>query len=412
MNLSRAINIYDLQRLAKNHLPSMVYDYIEGGCDDECGLVVNEESYRQHRLLPRYLVDVSEPKLGASFGGVPYTLPYGISPTGSAAVARPGIDLMLAAEAAAANVPFILSCVANASIENVMKVAPANTWFQIYGLKDFAVTEDMVRRAIDADVKTLVFSVDVPVSPNRERNRRSGFGLPVRMTPTMISEALTHPRWTTNYVASRGFPLVEGWRKYAGANTSAHDVAVLVSRLFPSGSNTWETLDRLRKLWPHKLLIKGIMHPGDAVQAIKSGADGIIISNHGGRQLDRAPSPLDVLPAIRSAIGSQAELALDGGIRRGSDIVIAMCLGADFVFSGRPTLYGGAAAGRAGVKKALEIFKFELSVVLAQIGCDDVTKLNADYILSPTRAELDGDGGSSPEHEAPHRLASPARHER
>ncbi|HEY1721534.1 MAG TPA: alpha-hydroxy acid oxidase [Magnetospirillaceae bacterium] len=386
MSLDRAINIADLQHLAKKRLPRMTYDYIEGGCDDELGLVENEAAFNRYRLIPRYLVDVSERDLTAPLAGRTFAMPFGIAPTGNAGMFRHDADRLLATEAAAGNVPFILSGASNASIEEVMKVAPDHAWFQLYGTRSFATSEDLIRRAADLGVQTLVLSVDVPTHSNRERNRRSGFVHPLKITPSMVIQALMHPGWTLDYFGHGGLPFMGNFRPYAGKDASPARVADLFVEQFPAPTLTWTFLEQVRRLWPRQLFVKGIMHPDDAIHSVEVGADGIIVSNHGGRQLDRAQSPLDALPAIHAAVGERAEIALDGGIRRGSDIAIALCLGARFVFSGRATLYGAAAAGRPGIKKALDIFAREFALILAQIGCPKTTNLNPQFIARGNEA--------------------------
>jgi (S)-mandelate dehydrogenase len=385
MTLDHAISIPDLQRLAKKRLPRMTYDYIEGGCDDEVGLTEYEDAFRAYRLLPRYLVDVSQRDITATVAGHTFDMPLGIAPTGNAGMFRHDADRLLAAEAVAANVPFILSGASNTSIEDVMKIAPDHTWFQLYGTRDMKMSEDMIRRAMDLGVKVLVLSVDVPVHSNRERNRRSGFTHPLKVTPSMIFQAVTHPGWTLDYFGHGGLPYMGNFRPYAVANASSSEVADLFVEQFPAADLTWAFLDRVRSLWPRKLFVKGILHPDDAIRAIEMGADGIIVSNHGGRQLDRAPSSLDAFPGIDAAVGDKVEVMLDGGIRRGSDIVIARCLGARFVFVGRPMLYGAVAGGRAGIKKAFEIFSSELRTILGQIGCPRVDDLGPKFLMHARR---------------------------
>ena len=356
MILDRALSIADLRRLAAKRLPRMTYDYIEGGCDDEAALTENEAAFSNYRLMPRYLVDVSRKDMSATVAGQTFAMPLGIAPTGNAGMFRHDADRLLAAAAAAANVPFILSGASNASIEDVMRVAPDHTWFQLYGTRDPNMADDMIRRAADLGVKVLVLSVDVPAHSNRQRNRRSGFAHPLKITPAMILQALSRPGWTLEYFGHGGLPYMGNFRPYAAVDASPSEVADLFVEQFPAAGLTWPFVERVRRLWPRKLFVKGILHPADAVRAVEMGADGIIVSNHGGRQLDRAPAPLDAFPAVHAAVGEKADVVLDGGIRRGSDIVIARCLGAKFVFAGRPTLYGAAVGGGAGIRKALDIF--------------------------------------------------------
>ncbi|MGD0564307.1 MAG: alpha-hydroxy acid oxidase [Roseiarcus sp.] len=381
MSLDRAVSIADLRRTAGKRLPRMAYDYIEGGCDDELGLTESEAAFGNYRLAPRYLVDVSQIDMTAKAAGQTFSIPLGIAPTGNAGMFRHDADRLLAIEAAAANVPFILSSASNASIEEIAKVAPEHTWFQLYGARDLKISEDMIRRAVGLGVKALVLSVDVPAHSNRERNRRNGFAHPLKVTPSMIFQAITHPAWAWEYFGNGGLPYMGNFRPYAAAKASPSDVADFFVGQFPSPGLTWGFLEMVRRQWPRKLFVKGVLHPEDAIRAVEIGADGIIVSNHGGRQLDRAISSLDAFPFIHAAVGKKVEVMLDGGIRRGSDIVIARCLGARFVFCARPMLYGATAGGRAGIKKALDIFAYEFELILAQIGCPNAESLGPQFLM-------------------------------
>ena len=384
MDLGKVINVDDIRRLARRRLPRMAYDFIEGGCDDELGLRENEAAFGAYRLLPRYLVDVSKIELGTTLIGQRFALPIGIAPTGAAGLFRHDGDRELARAGAAANVPFVMSANSNGSLEEAAAVAPEHTWYQLYGTQDNSINMDKVRRAADAGLKALVVSVDVPVHSNRERNRRSGFALSWRVTPSMMMQAALHPGWTLEYFRNGGLPPMKNYSPYAnGADAAA--VSALFTKVFPAPALTWSFLEEMRRLWPRKLFVKGILHPEDAARAVAAGADGIMVSNHGGRQLDRAPAPIDVLPAIRKAVGDDIEVTLDGGVRRGADVVTALCLGADAVFIGRPALYGATVAGAAGVKKVLDILATELATVLAQIGCSDVKDLGPQFVMHPDR---------------------------
>ncbi|NKJ48525.1 alpha-hydroxy-acid oxidizing enzyme [Burkholderia sp. SG-MS1] len=375
MNIEKAVNFDDLRTQAKRKLPRIAFDFIEGGADDEFCLARNRDAFRRFRLLPRYLVDVTTRDQSCTLLGRTYSSPFGISPTGLAGLFRPHADLMLAAEAAAANIPYLMSSASTDSIEEAAQIAPHNTWFQIYGTRNETINDDLVRRARDAALETLVLSIDIPVNSNRERNRRNGFTRPLKMTPAIVFEAMGHPVWVIRYLRSGGMPMMKNWANYAPPGARAGDVADLYGTLTPAPAMTWRSLDRIRSLWPGKLVVKGILHPQDAVMAMHAGVDGIIVSNHGGRQLDSAPSPVEMLPSIRAAVGERVELMLDSGVRRGSDIVTAICLGARAVTFGRPTLYGAAAGGRAGVKKAIDIMRREVDTVMAQIGCTSLSQL-------------------------------------
>jgi (S)-mandelate dehydrogenase len=383
MKLQSAINLEDLRLMARRKLPRIAFDFIDGGADDELCLARNRAAFSQYRLLPRYLRDVRQRDQSVNLFGRRYASPIGISPTGLAGLFRPDADLMLAAAARAADVPFLLSSAANASLEDAMPIAPEHVWFQMYCTSDTAINADLVARALKAKVRVLVVSVDVPVNSNRERNRRNGFSRPFRMTAGVALEALGHPMWVLRYLKTGGIPMMRNWLPYAPAGAGADQVADMYGTLTPAPMVDWDHIRRIRAVWTGPLLLKGLMHPEDARTAVGLGVDGLVISNHGGRQLDAAPSPLEMLPAMRAAVGPDVQIMLDSGVRRGSDAVIARCLGADSVIFGRPTLYGVAAAGQAGAARALQIMRTEIDQVLAQIGSTAFEGLNADNLWRP-----------------------------
>ena len=373
-----AINIEDLRQLARRRIARIVFDYIDGGVEDEAGLLRNREAFSRWRLVPHYLQDISRCQQTASLFGRDYASPFGIAPTGLAAFARPGADVLLAQAAAEANVPFIMSGAATASIEQVMAVAPRHTWFQLYVSRETAVTEDLIRRAAAAGVETLVLTVDVPVHSKRERDWRNGFVPPVKPSLSCVLDMLRHPRWLAGLLR-HGLPRFENWAPYAGDKASARDIAAYFTSQIPF-TQTWFDLERIRRLWAGKLVLKGVLAPTDALRALDCGVDGVIISNHGARQLDCAPAALEMLPAIRAAVAGQMAVMLDGGIRRGSDILKAWALGADFTFVGRPTLYGVAADGLPGAQRALQILQQEIDLTLAQLGCADLGMLTGELL--------------------------------
>jgi L-lactate dehydrogenase (cytochrome)/(S)-mandelate dehydrogenase len=379
MNIEDAVNIDDLRKLAKKRMPKIAYDFVEGGVEDEDGLDRNERMFREHRLVPRYLVDVSVRDQSTELFGRRYDSPIGISPTGILALFRPGADLMLAEAARKANVPFIMSGSSTASIEDLARVAPEHGWYQLYAAKDKSISEDMIRRADAAGLSTLVLTVDVPVHSNRERNVRNGFSRPLRLKLGTKLDALRYPGWLSEYLKN-GTPMFPNWLPYAGNGASADKVADLVASQ-TTAPLTWKDVERFREIWPRNFVLKGVMHPEDAERAVALGCDGIMVSNHGARQLDRAPSPLEVLPAIQATVGDRTTLMLDSGVRRGADVITALCLGAKFCFVGRPTLYGAAAGGTAGAAKALSIFRREIDLVMGQIGVPTLDRLGPDYLL-------------------------------
>ncbi len=381
MKIQDAVNIDDLRRLARRRLPRMVFDFIEGGVEDERCLEVNEASFARHRIVPRYMVDISRRDQSTTLFGKSYASPFGIAPTGLAALFRADADLLLARAAATANIPFIMSGASTASIEVAAQVAPAHTWYQLYAARDNKISEDIIRRARDANLGTLVLTVDVPVSSKRERNVRNGFELPLKLKWSKSLEALMHPLWIAEYLR-RGIPRFDNWAPYAEPGASAKAIAAFVGRQIPC-SVTWRDLENFRRLWPRHMVVKGIMHPDDAVRAAQIGVDGIMVSNHGGRQLDQAPAPLEMLAPICAAAGDKLAVMLDGGVRRGADILTALCLGARFVFVGRATLYGAAAGGLPGAQKAIDILRKEIDLVMAQIGCPALTGLGPGCLLQP-----------------------------
>lgn len=380
MNLQSAINLEDLRQLARRKLPRIAFDFIDGGADDERCLIRNRQAFERYRLLPRYLRDVSHRDASVTLFGQTYGSPLGISPTGLAGLFRPDADLMLAAAAREANVPFLLSSAANASIEDVMPVAPDHVWFQMYCTRDERINIDLVQRARQAGVRVLVISVDVPVNSNRERNKRNGFSRPFRMTPSVVLDALGHPAWVIRYLRTGGIPMMRNWMPYAREGASAAEVADMYGTLTPAPMISWDHIERIRQAWPGMLVIKGLLHPDDAREAQRQGVDGLVVSNHGARQLDTAPSPLEVLPAMRAAVGNAMPLILDSGVRRGSDVVIARCLGANSTLFGRPTLFGVAAGGQAGAARALQLVRQELDMVMTQLGCSAYRDLDSSYL--------------------------------
>ena len=387
LGIDSAINIDDLKRLAKRRLPKIMFDFIEGGVEDEVGLRTNAQAFRDLRLVPRYYVDTSKRTQAATLFGRTYASPFGIAPTGMAGAFRRDAELYLAQASAETDVPYLMSGASNASMEQGVKLAGKNLWYQIYGSRNRSFQLDLVKRAIDCGLTTIAVTCDVPVSSNRERNRRNGFVRPLRMTLPTILEAMLHPAWVLNYYRSGGLPMLGNWQPYAAKDATPDDVAGLFASQTPDPSQAWNDLEAIRSAWPGKLLVKGIMHPEDARIATGLGVDGLIVSNHGGRQLDNMPSPLDMLPMIRSAVGPDLPLLLDSGVRRGSDIVAALCLGADFVLTGRATLYGATAGGLAGVRKAVSILQREIDLVLGQIGAVNLDALGPHFLLETVRAE-------------------------
>jgi L-lactate dehydrogenase (cytochrome)/(S)-mandelate dehydrogenase len=250
----------------------------------------------------------------------------------------------------------------------------------LYPARDAAISRDAIQRGSDAGLSVLVITVDNPISPNRERDTRAGFSMPLRLRADVVLESLLHPAWLLDYFGHGGFPRMESWARYAPAGTDPPGIANFFRSQSPS-VQTWHDLEEFRRLWRGRLILKGIQHPDDALMAQSAGVDGIIVSNHGGKAFDPLPSPLDTLPAVREAVGDRMVVMFDSGIRRGSDIVIARCLGADFTFIGRAAIYGVAAGAEAGATRAIEILRREIDLALGLIGCPEFTALGPAHLF-------------------------------
>ncbi len=375
MKVAQAVNIEDLRRRARRRLPRILFDWIDGGAGDETALRQSVAQFEAARFVPRYLVDVSKRSLAKTLFDRAYDLPFGVAPVGYAGLFWRGGELAMAEAARRANAPFILSGSAVATIEEAAKVAPEHTWFQLYPARDVAVARDLIARAGAASFEALVVTVDLPVQAKRERDIRNGFTLPMRYDARKILDGALHPAWAMQWLANGGLPPMGSWAAYAGKGASPRRVAEFM-RAQAHTPQTWADLEHYRALWKGKLVVKGLQHPDDARRALGVGCDGIIVSNHGGRQFDRGVTPLESLPAIKDAVGDKLAVMIDGGVRRGADILVALARGADFVFCGRAILYGVSAAGLPGATRAFEILADELSRTLGQIGLtrlDDVT---------------------------------------
>jgi L-lactate dehydrogenase (cytochrome) len=363
--LLRAYNIADLQAAARRRLPGVVWRFIEGGAEDELTLRANRAAYETVHFAPRALLDVSQRTQGVTIFGIPYSSPFGISPMAPLGVCRYQADIAAARAARAANVPHVLSTHAFVPVQRVASESGGAPWFQTYLPTDRSRTAAELERARRAGCEVLLVTVDVPVRANREYNERNGFGMPMRIGLRTIAQGLMHPRWLVDvYLRSI-------WRRRIGESSTRRD------------THDWSDFDWLRANWPGKLVIKGILTVEDARLAMEHGADGIVVSNHGGRQLDGAPATLEVLPQIAAAVGGRMAVFADGGIRRGADIVKLLALGADMAFVGRAALYGVAADGEAGARRALEILKSEVDRVLAFLGCNSVAELGPQHLRLP-----------------------------
>lgn len=376
------LNIADYRELARRRLPKMVFDYLEGGAEDERGLAHNRDVFQHIRFKPKRLVDVSKRDLSTRILGRKQSLPLLIGPTGLNGSLWPDGDLALANAAARADIPFVLSTASNMSIEELAKRSDGEHWFQLY-VVHIELAKQMIQRAFASGFTTLVLTTDVGVNGYRERDIRNRFKMPMSYTPKVMLDGMLHPRWSFDLLR-HGMPQLANFVSSEASNLEVQ--AALMSRQMDA-SFDWKSLRWLRDHWPHTLLVKGILSPEDAAQCIALGVDGVILSNHGGRQLDAAVSPMEVLADTASLV--DAPILVDSGFRRGADIVKALALGAQGVLLGRATLYALAAKGEAGVDHALSLLKADIDQTLAQIGCPSVGALSPEYLHFRSRSAID-----------------------
>lgn len=371
------LRISDFRTRARSRLPRFVFDYVDGAAEDEECIVRNETDLRSLHLLPTCLRDTTKLDAAIDVFGQRWTSPIGIAPVGFAGLVRPRADSTLAKAAASLGLPFVLSTASNERLEAVRDAAlGGNQWLQLYVMSDRSIAEQMVKRAKRAGYGALVLTVDVPVSGMRERDLRNGFKLPFRPGLGTLADLVSHPGWSLSMAAS-GSP---GFVNLSADNAKASPQlqAALLARTMDR-SLSWESLTWLRSLWDGPLLVKGLLHPEDAKLSAKHGVDGIIVSNHGGRQLDAAPSTISALPAVVDAVDGRVPVFVDSGFRRGSDVVKALALGARGIFIGRPAIWGLAAGGQAGVVSTLRLFSEEITRTMTLLGAsrtDDLKPLH------------------------------------
>lgn len=370
----KAIKVDDYRLLARRRLPKVVFDFLEGGAEDEQGLAHNRAVFEQVRFRPRRFVDVSQRSLQTSVFGTNIAAPLAVAPTGLNGLLWPQGDLVLARAAAEAGIPFILSTAASMSIEQIASGSDGERWFQLYVFHR-EIADQLVDRALAADYAALVLTTDVAINGFRERDVRNNFVLPFRYSPALVWDGASHPRWSLDFLR-HGAPQMANLSSAKAMSPAAQ--AALMSRQMDT-SYGWDDLKRLRDRWPRRLIVKGLLNAEDAARCFELGVDGVILSNHGGRQLDGAVSPIEVLQDAVARSGNGCVMS-DSGFRRGADVVKALALGSRLVLLGRAVLYGLAARGRAGVDDVLRMIKTEIDGTLAQIGCPSVSDLTAAYI--------------------------------
>jgi (S)-mandelate dehydrogenase len=383
-NTLGAYNIADLREMARRRLPRGIFEFIDRGTEDEVALRNNRAAFERIRFRPRTLVDVSARRQEITLFGRKAPLPIAVGPTGTAGLLWYQGEVGLAKAAAAAGIPFTVAINSMTSMETIAEQAGGRLWFQLYMWSERSLSHQIVARAKEAGFEALIVTVDGAVRANREYGHRNGFEMPFRFNRRNVGGVLACPGWLINvllrYAATSGVPKFENYPPDVMDRLTAR---TLKSSFLKNDSLTWEDIRTLRKLWPGVLMVKGILHPHDAVRAAECGADAVIVSNHGGRMLDSSMAPIEVLPEIVEAVGKRITVMMDSGVRRGADVVKALALGAQAVLIGRATLYGTAAAGEAGAARAIAILREEVSRVMALIGVREVAELSPELLELP-----------------------------
>ncbi|HSK06882.1 MAG TPA: alpha-hydroxy acid oxidase [Acidimicrobiia bacterium] len=377
--LRKGVSVADLRTIARRRLPRGVFDYIDGGAEDELTLASNVDAFRRLTFRPRVLRDVGEIDTSSTLFGRAMPFPLVLAPTGFTRIADPAGELAVARAAARAGLPYTLSTLGTRSIEEVAAVSSGRLWFQVYVWKDRQLVAEMVQRAAASGYEALCLTVDTAVLGKRERDVRRGFTLPPKLGLSTVVDGIAHPGWTWQFIRSEPIVFANVAGRSVGDGAEAVSLAEYVARQFDPGLS-WKDVAWLRSLWQGPIVLKGIQTVDDALIAADEGVEAIALSNHGGRQLDSAPAPVDLLPAVVDAVRDRVEIISDGGVRRGSDIVKALALGATACMSGRAYLYGLGAAGEAGVDQVLELLSSEMRRTMALIGCSRVADLDPDCV--------------------------------
>jgi (S)-mandelate dehydrogenase len=373
-NFEEALNISDLREIARRRVPGFVFEYVEGGAEDEVTLRSNREALESLRFVPQTLVHTADRHHRAMLCGRESAAPLVVAPTGGNGMLHHQGDLCLARAAARLGVPFCLSTVSSMRLEDISRHAGGRLWMQLYVMQNRAIAEDIMRRADGAGYEALVFTTDANVFGSREWDRRN-YRAPGKPNLRALLDTLRHPRWLYQIVYRDGIPRFRNLESFLPpAAATAVGGSTILPQMFRA-TITWDDVAWIRDFWPRKLLIKGVLSVSDAQRAADLGCDGIFLSNHGGRQLDSCVAPIEVLPEIAAAVGNRLSIIVDSGFRRGTDIVKALALGAHAVGIGRPTLYGLIAAGEPGVDRAMQILTSETDRVLGQLGCRSVAEL-------------------------------------
>ncbi len=373
--LARAASVADLRRVARRRLPGGVFDYIDGGAEDERTLAANEAAYAAVGFRPRVLRGIAEVDIRSSVLGRSLAFPLVLAPTGFTRIADPAGELAVARAAQRAGLPYTLSTLSTRSIEEVRAVSDGRLWFQVYAWRDRGLVKEMIARAAAARFEALVLTVDTAVFGRRERDVRRGFSLPPTIGPGTIVDGALHPAWTWKFVRSEPIRFANVMGRDVGDGASPVNLSDYINTQFDPALS-WADVEWLRSVWDGPVLVKGIQRVDDAVLAAEAGVDGIILSNHGGRQLDGAPATFPLVAPVADAVGGRTEIICDGGVRRGSDIVKAVAAGATACMAGRAYLYALGAAGERGVDRVLEWFRADIVRTMSLIGAPSMGSLD------------------------------------
>ena len=379
--VQEALNNFDLRQMAKQRLPKWMFEFVDRGTEDEVALRNNRAAFERIKLKTQVLVDVSQRKLDVELFGKKHNLPIGIAPTGPAGMLWYKGEIELARAAKAAGIPFTLATGSQTSMEEEAKVVGGTLWFQLYMWSDVRMSHMLVERAKNAGFEALVVTVDGPVDTNREYNIRNGYSVPFSYNRRNTAAVLARPGWffqvLMRYWMTTGMPRREN---YPTEMKERFTQVSSAERTTKNDSLAWKDLKVLRDMWPGKLMVKGILTPKDAELAIAHGADGVIVSNHGGRNFDSSMAPIEALAPIVDAVGHKTTVIVDSGFRRGSDVVKALAIGARMVLVGRTTLWGTTVGGEVGAARAINFFRQEIGRTMAYLGCTSISQLNRECL--------------------------------
>lgn len=370
----QCFDVSDLRAKAKQRMPRMVFDALDGAAGEETASRRNLTAFKEVCLQGRVLVNVEDRSLKTRFNDKEWQMPFGVAPMGMCNLFWPGADEMLARASKHYGFPLGVSTMSSTSLEDMLEQSDGNAWFQLYAGESDELTRGLVSRAAAAGYDTLILTADVPALAPRRRDQKNGFSVPFRMAPGHFVDFCLHPRWALTTLMN-GKPHPCNVRP-SGDSAAAGDSQAGFRRESGRGRFDWAFFSRLRSQWSRRLVLKGVMSPQDAKTAADAGADAVYVSNHGGRQLDSAPAAISVLPKVREAVGADFPLIFDSGVRSGEDIARALASGADFVMVGRPALYALGAGGQLGFETLLKFLTSELSTVMAQLGCRSIHELN------------------------------------